>query len=136
MDWMDNDLDQIINDADQVGLTLKAITKQPDFAEKYASRIKTINVSVDSLGFGVPWDIAKNLREKFSNVFVRAAIMSPEDIDRLNWVDIITLNHGQNKFYHFPKKEKEELAMLYPDKLCCRTGHCWDCRIKCAPKRG
>jgi hypothetical protein len=132
MPWMDDDLYRVIEDANQVGLKLKAITKVPEFVEKFAGKVDTINVSVDTICHGMPWDIAKDLRDRYDNVWVRSAILYPRDVEELMWTDIMTLFHGRAKgFYRFNKKEKLELYNKYPDKFCCITGRCITCRLKC-----
>jgi hypothetical protein len=132
MNWMDKDLDQVISDANVVGLRLKAITKVPEFVKKYAEKINTINVSVDTIGHGMPWDIAKDLRSRYKNVWIRSAILFPCDVEELEWTDIMTLFHGRAKgFHHFTKNEKQKLYTKYPDKFCCITGKCITCSLKC-----
>lgn len=133
MTWMDEDLFRIIEDAQKAGLYLKAITKQSLFVERFAKHMRVVNVSVDSIGHGMDHEVAKNLRRRYDNVFVRAAILYPEDIHKLAWADIFTLNHGPNGFYHFGKQEKKMLEEKYHDKLCCITGKCETCGIKCSP---
>lgn len=131
MDWMDQSLMDIFKDAKEVGLKLKAITKQPSFVEKFHEYLDTINVSVDNLGEGMDINVAKDLKNKYDNVKVRAAIMEEKDLDDLSWVDILTLNHAHNQYHFFTPTEKAAIAEKYPDKLCCQTNHCETCKVKC-----
>lgn len=129
--WMDDDLAAICDDADARRLALKAITKQPEFVHRWHDRMRVINVSVDNVGCGVEWNVARELRERYPNVLVRAAIMRMEDLDALSWVDIVTLNHACNGFKLFSAAEKEYVASNWPMKVCCLTGSCENCLIKC-----
>ena len=135
MEWMDEDLMRAIEDSRKVGLLIKAITKVPEFVEKYHQYFRIINVSIDSLGHGMNWEDAKSLRKSYKNVLVRSAVMSWEDVDALGWTDILTLNHGPNGFYHFKRKEKEDLVEKYGYKMCCVTGRCETCTLKCGSPR-
>lgn len=131
MPWMDDDLKQVLADAEKRQLKLKAITKVPLFVQKYASAMNVINVSVDSLGSGVPRKTAEALRERYPNVFIRAAIMSWADLQVLSWADIYTLNHATNGFHVFRHSEKAEIVATYPNKVCCLTGSCAGCPLRC-----
>lgn len=131
MPWMDDDLYRVFQDARKVGLRLKALTKRPEFIERFHKYVDIINVSIDNLGEGVAHDVAGYLRERYPNVKVRAAIMSFEDLDALAWADILTLNHALNGYHMFTHKEKAEIAEMYPGKVCCVTGRCSTCKIKC-----
>lgn len=131
MPWMDDDLRAIIEDAKTRNLKLKAITKVVDFVHKYHNDIDLIHVSVDALGEGIDIEVAKQLKEMYSNVRIRAAIMSQEDLNNLQWVDILTFNHARNGYYIFSKKEIGEYAEVFPGKVCCVTGRCETCNVKC-----
>ena len=131
MSWMDEDLHTAIEEAKARKLRLKAITKQEDFVHKYHSDIDVINVSVDALGEGMDIEVAKELKDKYPSVKIRAAIMKPEDLDVLGWVDILTFNHASNGYYLFSKKEIAAYAERYPGKVCCVTGKCITCDVKC-----
>ena len=132
--WMDNDLFKIIEHARYRKLKLKAITKVPSFILKYHDKIDIINISIDSLNEGAPIETAIKLKRKYNNVKIRAAIMNYEDLEKLSWVDIITLNHAYNGYHFFSKKELREIAEKYPNKVCCTTGNCFTCPIKCGAK--
>jgi hypothetical protein len=131
MPWMDDDLRVIIDDAKTRKLKLKAITKVVDFIHKYHDDIDIIHVSVDALGEGVNLEVARELKNQYSNVRIRAAIMSQEDLKNLEWVDILTFNHARNGYHIFSKQEIAEYAEVFPGKVCCVTGKCETCETKC-----
>lgn len=131
IEWMDEDLMQVFKDAKERGLKLKAITKVPEFVEKFHDYVDIINVSVDNLGEGMDWDTAKELKRKYPNVKIRCAIMKDEDLDALEWVDIITFNHANNGYKFYSKEEVQKFGEQYPNKVCCLTGKCETCEIKC-----
>jgi hypothetical protein len=131
MSWMDEDLERVIRDARARKLKLKAITKQVDFVHKYHNDIDIINVSVDAMGEGVGIEVAKSLRQQYSNVRIRAAIMDPDDLEKLDWVDILTFNHARNGYHLFSRKEIADYAQRYPGKVCCETGRCATCTVRC-----
>ncbi|HLO11176.1 MAG TPA: hypothetical protein VK190_02845 [Pseudoneobacillus sp.] len=131
MEWMDEDLMKIISDAKEKGLKLKAITKVPEFVHKYHDHIDLINVSVDNLNEGMDINVAKQLKNMYDNVRIRAAIMNENDISALSWVDVLTLNHARNGYHVFTPTEKAKIGEQYPDKLCCATNKCETCKIKC-----
>lgn len=129
--WMDDDIKLLCDDADARGLALKAITKQPAFIHKWHERMRITHVSVDNVGCGVDWEVAKKLRDRYSNVLIRAAIMRPEDIEALDFVDILTFNHATNGFKLYSAEEKEHAAQHTGKLVCCLTSTCEDCEIKC-----
>lgn len=129
--WMDQDIELLCDDADARGLHLKAITKQPTFVYKWHSRMRVINVSVDNVGCGVDWDTAKELRKRYPNVLIRATIMREEDLEALDFVDILTFNHACNGFKLFSSDEKHSIARSSSKQVCCLTGRCEDCEVKC-----
>jgi hypothetical protein len=133
--WMDDTLKEIFADAKKMGLKLKAITKVPEFVEKFNEYIDIINVSVDNLGEGMDIETAKALRDKYANVKVRAAIMSHEDLKALSWVDILTLNHAKNDYHLFTPTEKAQIIKDYPGKVCCETNKCETCKVKCGTEQ-
>lgn len=129
--WMDDSLLSIVEDAKQKKLQLKAITKSIDFINKWWKSFNIINASIDNLGEGIPIETAKALKVEYPNVRIRAVITSYEDLKELNWVDVITLNHGLNGYYRFNKVEMQKISEKYPGKVCCTTGRCITCSIKC-----
>lgn len=131
MQWMDEDIHTLVQDARQRGLMLKAITKQTEFVDKFHSYIDIINLSTDALGEGVAYNIARQYRDKYSNVKVRCAIMHPSDIKTLSWTDIYTFNHSNNGYYKFSKKDIAKYSSRYPNKVCCTESNCISCNIKC-----
>jgi len=133
----DADIRQFLDDCEYVGLKVKVITKQLMFVLKYNDHpaINVINISVDNVGDGVNWKLAKIFREKFSNVKIRCAIMKDEDIEALSFVDIFTFNHSRGlKKYGYKKYKKAEVKEWHKKldgKVCCFSGKCSDCELKC-----
>ena len=116
----DKEIERIIDDAQLVGLQLKAITKQEKFVKKYGGRVFTegplkgkpvfnINMSVDEqMGFKLA--IAKNLKRSYpGNVNIRVVARNPQEA--INYskdpaVDVITLLHfGSAKSSRMSNKE-------------------------------
>lgn len=128
---MDGDIYAAIKDAQEVGLQLKVITKQVDFIPKFYRYMRVINVSVDSLGEGVAHETAQNLRRSYPNVLIRAVIMKDSDLEDLAWADIFNFNHVHNQYKYYSPKQIKEYAKKFPNKVCCETGRCETCSIKC-----
>lgn len=131
MDWMDEDLERVFIDATTRGLKLKAITKVPALIEKFHDHFTVMHISIDNVGDGVNHEVAKKLRQEYSNVRVRCAIMKDEDIEALSWADIFTFNHAQNGYKMYSKKAIADFAEILPGKVCCITGKCITCEVKC-----
>ena len=88
-----DDVERLLDHAKQIGLSIKAITKNPHFVEDFADRDITINLSVDDLGFGFPVDQAREASKKYPNVHIRALGKNVEHIRLLSKegiVDVIT----------------------------------------------
>lgn len=127
---------QILDDCHTMGLNVKVITKVPDFITEFHDHpaIRRIHVSVDNVGDGVDWKIAKTLRKKYSKVLIRSAIMNPEDVKTLNFSDIYTFNHARLAhlgYRTFHRADVAEYAVELPGKVCCTTGSCFSCPVKC-----
>lgn len=127
---------RILDDCLTMGLWVKVITKVPEFIEEFHSHpaIRRIHVSVDNVGDGVDWKIAKSLRKRYSKVLIRSAIMRPEDVKALNFSDIYTFNHarlGALGYQTFYRAKVSEYASILPGKVCCTTGSCFSCPVKC-----
>lgn len=134
--WMDSDIIPMAKDAKMKGLKLKAITKVPAFVKKFHNLFDIIHVSVDNLGEGVNWETAKALREEFPNVLIRSVIVKNEDVEALSWTDILTLNHGNNGYKNYSqgkqnKADAKDITAKYANKVCCQTGKCHTCPVKC-----
>jgi hypothetical protein len=139
----DADIQAFLDDCLKVGLKVKVITKQPSFVHKYHDHkaLNVIHVSVDNVGDGLPWDEAKALRSQYTKVRIRCAILHDEDIPALDFVDIFTLNHAKGlkrlgyTCYQRHRGSFDRIIKLYPgieSRLCCFTGSCATCSLKCA----
>lgn len=133
----DQDIKSFLMDCEAVGLQVKVITKQPDFIHKFHDfkAIRVIHISVDAINHGVDHDVAKDLRSRYNKVLIRCAIMRDEDVKTLDFADILTFNHarGLAQFgYRLYRPAKvQEWAGKLPGKVCCTTGECATCPIKC-----
>ena len=141
-----DDVERLLDHAKQIGLSIKAITKNPHFVEDFADRDITINLSVDDLGFGYPVDQAIEASKKYPNVHIRALGKNVEHIRLLSKegiVDVITPYHndgdkdapdGFQDMGHGAKGAKELTALMEEDptleqKLCCQAGgKCFDAK--------
>lgn len=101
-------LKELISESKENGLALKAITKQTQFVKEYHDDMKVINVSIDTIGDGMPWKEARTLREEYPNVKVRATAMNKEEVGEfcaLPWVDIVTPYHGRSGVTYHPRTD-------------------------------
>lgn len=130
-EWMNNDIERIIRDSQEKGLQLKAITKQTDFVSRFHAYMNIINVSIDNVGHGVSHDTAKELRDTYDNVKIRCAIMHDDDIEALSFSNIFTFNHARNGFKIYSKKEVAQWREKLNNRVCCITGKCETCNLKC-----
>ena len=138
----DFDIEQLLDDCYSIGLKAKAITKQVDFVTKFVNHpaISVIHVSVDNVEQGVDWELAKSLRAQYPDkVRIRCVIMNDEDIailDEKVGIDVFTFNHGRGlKQYGWKKYSKTEVQKRTPElggRVCCFTGNCTTCELKCA----
>ena len=90
-------IELLLEQAKLRGLSIKAITKRPEFVEDFAHTGITINVSIDNEGTGMDHAIAYRLAKKYSNVHVRTVAKNPADFVKLgkdSKIGIITLFHG------------------------------------------
>ena len=134
----DTDIQAFLDDCQSRGLKVKVITKQPDFIHKFHNHpaIVVINVSIDNVGDGIDWALAKTLKAAYSKVKIRCAIMKDEDIQVMAESDVFTFNHATGgKKYGWKKYSKEEINQ-WNEKLggrvCCTTKNgCRGCSLKC-----
>jgi hypothetical protein len=120
-------------------LDVKAVTKAPSFVAHHHDHpaLKVIHVSIDNLrkgGSPISFARARALRESYPKVLIRCVCLTPEDLKFFGskeWVDVITLNHGQNGFHQFTPLERAYARERYGDRLCCAERVCRNCRIKC-----
>ena len=128
---------RILNDCESVGLRVKVITKVIEFVKEFHNHpaVRVIHLSTDAVGDGVDWNIAKQLRKKYSKVLIRAAIMRPDDVKTLEFADIFTFNHALGLkslgYKKFSRADVADYAGKFPAKVCCQTGSCFTCPVKC-----
>jgi hypothetical protein len=135
----DNDITNFLNDAYEIGLYVKAITKVPEFIYKYHDypALKVINISTDLVGHGVDHNLARELKSKYPKVLIRVAIMKDEELenDFINECDVITFNHKHLKKLGYRKFKKDEIEKYQAEHknvgVCCITGKCESCDVKC-----
>jgi len=134
-----------LDDCFQVGLKVKAITKQETFLADFGDHpaLSIVHLTVDNIGASpVAWDRALQLRQWYPNLRIRAVCLSDADVAAMApWVDIVTLNH-RNLGHKVPgsvnfsarhnKAKKAAIVAQYPEKVCCQTGKCSSCPIHCA----
>lgn len=135
------DVVRFLSDCDMRGLGAKAITKQLTFVKHFHDNpvITTIHLSIDNLKgkigrSPISHPVAKQSRQLYDKVKVRAVILCDEDLEYFGaqkWVDILTFNHGCNGFRMFTKKEIKAAAKRFPNRVCCVTGTCIGCKTKC-----
>lgn len=108
----DEGIENMIKDAEKMGLQFKAITKQEKFVKKYGARvfedgplkgkaIFNINISVDPQK-GFPLEVAKQIKRKFrhDNIKIRVVAFNPTEAlkyARDRDVDVITLLHFSSR---------------------------------------
>ena len=160
MRWEDKQLAALFNDADKIGLKLKAITKNKKFINKWSDRTSVTDFSIDELGkHGAPtnsvtFEEAKKIVAGHDKVKIRIVAFNPEEaIEYANDKDIsvVTLFHG--KVGALPKevtdkvnvidmthntaaykKVKEEVGpKLWRQKFCASsdTHNCTNCPVAC-----
>lgn len=135
-DLMYVDMLQICQDAKLVGLKLKAITKVTQFVDLFHDKFNIIHLSIDNVGCGVDWEVAKAYKAKYSNVLIRSAIMDTDDIPVLEPIsDILTFNHSQNSYERFYIEDRIHYSRVFEGKVCCETNHCDTCSVKCGQSR-
>ena len=133
------DVRRFLGDCCLRGLGAKAVTKARVFVSHFHDHpaLNVVHVSVDNLGGAgstVTHAAARRLRERYRKVRVRCVCLNPADLEYFgaqDWVDVITLNHGCNGFHRFTRDERERAAERYGDRLCCTTGGCAGCEIRC-----
>lgn len=108
----DEGIEQMIRDAEKIGLQFKAITKSGKFVKKYGNRsfengplkgkaVFNINVSVDEQK-GFPLQIAKDMKRKskFKNIKIRVVAFNPKEALKYakdRDIDVITLLHFSSR---------------------------------------
>lgn len=137
------DIKAFLIDCRKRGLMVKVITKQTLFLDTFYSEFEDvfsiIHLSVDNIGNGVDHDIAKQYRAMMKKVIIRSVILKHEDIKPMEELsDIMTFNHENIKAkvpnsvnFKLYRKEFAELKLEFAGKMCCQTGSCATCPIKC-----
>jgi len=141
-EWALQELTHIKGDADEKRLSLKAFTKNIIFANWAVRHNIRCQLSIDSFGTGFPLEQALSLRLQYPHlVRIRTLVENPTRIaywgERID-VDILTLYHGRNlEKYNlqtmpwYRSKAFAQAAHDYPTKVCCQTGKCETCPVKC-----
>lgn len=134
---------RVKEDADARGLKLKALTKSIPFAEWALKRNIRVNLSLDNFGTGVmPSDWQRLLNKYPELVRLRCMVENPSKIDdwgnRLkDYPFIMTLYHGCNypelglQTMPWRMNVMKEAKKSFPLNLCCQTGKCETCPVKC-----
>lgn len=145
---LDDAIQKFLDDCLEEGLDVKAITKEPEFIEKFHDHeaLKMIHVSVDFLtdvecnSGPISLEEAHELSTKYDKVLIRGVFLNNSYIDKhAEDVDIITLNHAifnspdELDVHLFTKEERRELGQDYAGKVCASgpSGKCKDCPVKC-----
>ena len=136
----DEDIHNLLVDCEKRGLSVKVITKQLGFVEKFHdySAIAVINLSIDMVNSGINHEVAMLYRERYNKVRIRCVILRDSDIPNMLFCDVFTFNHGNNGFKNYSHKSnkasKEALIAQYNlhGKTCCNTGNCGTCKLHCA----
>jgi hypothetical protein len=127
----------ILDDCQSIGLNVKAITKQVDFVQEFVNHpaLRVIHLSIDNVGDGVEWNTAKSLRKMHSKVLIRCAVMRTDDVQAMEFSDIFTFNHAVGLkalgYRKFSKVEVSKYAETLGNRVCCTTGACFSCPVKC-----
>jgi hypothetical protein len=133
------DIQAFLDDSAKAGLFVKAITKQLEFVDLFHDHpaMRLVHISIDNLAQGgspITFAKARAYRKRYPKVMIRAVVLDHEDLELFgsyDWVDILTLNHGGNGFRPFRNAEKKRIAKQYPGRVCCATGVCKTCRVRC-----
>jgi len=117
-------------------LGVKVITKQTAFIKKFHNHkaINVIHISVDTVGSGVRLSTASNMKNRYDKVAIRCVCLSDKDVEfygKNDNIDILTLNHGRNGFQQFHGVKRYAIEKKYAGRICCNTGKCESCKIKC-----
>lgn len=134
------EVDLLLKHCKERGLSVKAITKNPEFVEDFGDTGITINLSIDWQAKGGPavdWDVAVALQKKYPNVKIRTVARNPEEVrwflthDKLD-VNVITPFHGKNQgeFVDMSGNSKggQQLRAIieenpkYAERVCCQVG--------------
>jgi hypothetical protein len=139
----------MLDHAKKRGLSVKAITKVPQFVEDFGDRGITINLSIDAQRSGGPavnWDKAAELKKKYPNVKVRTVAANVNEVEMFlnlkhagidNFVDVVTAYHHDDPKVAVPDGfedmsarspgGKKLRALLdanpkWKERVCCQVG--------------
>ena len=109
------EVELLLDHAKKRGLSIKAITKNPQFVEDFAKRGIIINISIPETPkgeFGIPWTTAAKFKKKYPNVKTRIVAMNPKALWASlkkkyqgieEFVDVITPYHHGNPSVPVPE---------------------------------
>lgn len=132
---------RMLDDCYSIGLDVRVITKQEAFVHIFGIHpaIRVINVSVDNAkGSFNPMTL--ELKALYPDkVRVRCVIGCDADLELFgDSCDVLTLNHNKYackplgwKLYSKRPKEVKAIVEKYGNKVCCQTGHCSTCKVRC-----
>lgn len=100
--WKYDEVKSFLDDASDVGLKIKAVTKVVEFVEDFVDHpaINLIHLSIDTVGDGIPHKTAVYLKKKYpEKIKIRTIITKLEDLlyGIMKHVDVFTFYHGANK---------------------------------------
>lgn len=138
------DIHNFLDDCQLRGLRCKAITKVLRFVDDFHDypALDVINISVDRVhtkgsnlaGSPISYEAARRYRDKYHKAVIRCVVLDDEDLKFFgsrDWVDVITLNHGQNGFKNFSHEEISIADVTYSGRVCCAMHKCAGCGTMC-----
>ena len=149
-DWYDTPYNRaqtcrFLDDCAAMGLRAKAITKQADFVRLFHDHpaLSVVNLSVDSTGESLRRAQVEKLQARYPKVVSRAVVLTPEQLEQLAWVDVLTLYHAddaisdklrQRGYHVWQEKEKAQVHADRPGQVCCTGNRCTRCSAMGGPQ--
>lgn len=139
----DTDIRSFLNDCRTKKLYVKVVTKQLEFIDKFYNEfediISVIHISIDNIENGVDIPTALNYRKQYKKVLIRSVILKESDIEAIEPIsDILTFNHENIKHnvpnsinFKLKKDLMDQMKNTYKVKMCCQSGSCTTCNVKC-----
>jgi hypothetical protein len=137
----EKEIRKFLDDCQLCRLKVKVITKIVKFVYDFHDHpaIGIINLSVDNLSntnkrSPISLELARDLRVNYFKCAIRAVVLNDVDLEYFGAdedIDVITLNHGQNGFKQFSKKEVKAAVKKYPTRVCCEFDTCDGCKTLC-----